>query len=645
MRETRLKAITGMVLTLLLTGMLALTVDIQPVKTEPVTITVIGPWAGVERDVFLSVLQAFENQTGISINYTFYRAEDLATLLPPQFEAGTTPGDVIFMWSWWIKEKGQEGHILDVTGLIDEANFSAGALDPVKVGCKLYGGAYTGKVKPGFWYRKSFFSAHNLTEPTTWTEFLTLLDNIAAVPGIVNPILSGDGVGWPLSDITEHFLATFGGPELHRNLTVGTVAWNSSEVRAIFADRLVPLLQGNFSDPIEWTTALNLWWNGDYGLYFMGSWITGMVENASDLGIIPLPGCEALVLPADYFFIPAYTEHPEEAKELFKFLASEEAQSIQVAAGGYIATNLGVPLDAYPAVDRIVANLTAGKELLLDLDDTIGGTFQTTFWDQLKLLWVSPGQLDNVLAAIQAVAPSPPSDTTRPVITVLSPENRTYATSSVPLTFTVSECTSWMGYSLDGQANVTTSENTNLTSLLDGTHYVVVYANDTSGNMGTSTTVYFTVDTAPPNITDVSQIPPENNVLPEDVVRVNATVTDYVSEVKRVILNYTNGNGTWITVNMTNLQGNIWNATIPAFPYGTNITYVIIAEDNANNTITTEDQGYLFQYQVIPEFPAAIILSLFMITTLVTIILGKTILSRKQPKENADLNTAHKACA
>jgi len=371
------------------------------------TITVIGPWAGKEMDAFLPVLDRFEALYGINVKYKKYRAEELATLLPAQFAAGKTPGDVIFMWGWWIAENGEEGHVLDVTDLVDEADFLNGTFDPVKVGNTIYGGAYTGKVKPGFWYRKSFFTANGLTPPTTWAEFETLLADIAAIPGIVNPIASGDGVGWPLSDITEHFIITYGGPQLQRDLIAGTVAWTSPEVKTtVFEEKLVPLLTaGHFSDPAEWTTILKEWWDGDYGLYFMGSWITGMVDDPNDLGVFSLPGCEGLVFVADYFFIPTYTEHLEEAKELFQFLASEEAQRVQVAQGGHIATNIHVSLDEYPAVDRMVANLTTGKEVLLDLDDTIGGEFQSTFWEQLQLLWVSPGQLDAVLAAIEAVAP------------------------------------------------------------------------------------------------------------------------------------------------------------------------------------------------------------------------------------------------
>jgi hypothetical protein len=215
------------------------------------------------------------------------------------------------------------------------------------------------------------------------------------------------------------------------------------------------------------------------------------------------------------------------------------------------------------------------------------------------------------------------SDVTPPIISILSPENKTYTVNTVPLTFTVSEATSWIGYSLDGQMNITTTGNTTIVSLPDGTHTITVYANDTAGNMGASSTVYFVVDTTPPNITEVSQTPLKNNVRPEDEVKINATVTDNLSGVKQVTLNYTNGNGTWITLKMTNLEGNIWNATIPAFPYCTNVTYILIAVDNVNNIITTEEMGYEYQYHVIPEFPSFLILPLFMIATILAVIIYK----------------------
>ena len=128
------------------------------------------------------------------------------------------------------------------------------------------------------------------------------------------------------------------------------------------------------------------------------------------------------------------------------------------------------------------------------------------------------------------------------------------------------------------------------------------------------------VDSTPPSINEVYQQPTNESVTPSDKVNVFANVTDDLSGVKQVLLNYTAGNGTWFVQTMEPYQIDIWNATIPAFPYCTNITYIIIAEDNANNTITTEEMEQTYQYHVIPEFPSALIVPLFMITTLLSTI-------------------------
>lgn len=94
----------------------------------------------------------------------------------------------------------------------------------------------------------------------------------------------------------------------------------------------------------------------------------------------------------------------------------------------------------------------------------------------------------------------PYPDTTPPIITISSPENKAYATISVPLVFAVDECACWIGYSVDGESNVTITGNTTLT-LSEGSHRIKVYANDTHGNMGWSDTISFMVDITLPTTT------------------------------------------------------------------------------------------------------------------------------------------------
>jgi len=165
--------------------------------------------------------------------------------------------------------------------------------------------------------------------------------------------------------------------------------------------------------------------------------------------------------------------------------------------------------------------LTVTSSPMTGITFTINGTPQTTPYTEWLLEdsytlempethdefvwshWLEDGDTNRIKTVtmntnILLTAVFTPPDTTPPTISIISPENKTYPVADVPLTFTVSESTSWIGYSLDGQTNVTITENITLSGLSDRSHYVVVYANDTIGNMGASSTVYLTVDTTEP---------------------------------------------------------------------------------------------------------------------------------------------------
>ena len=89
-------------------------------------------------------------------------------------------------------------------------------------------------------------------------------------------------------------------------------------------------------------------------------------------------------------------------------------------------------------------------------------------------------------------------DTTAPSISIESPFDNVTCCASVELTFFTNETVVWMGYSLDGQDNVTITGNTTLTDLPNGAHNVTVHATDLAGNTGVSETIIFTVDVPEP---------------------------------------------------------------------------------------------------------------------------------------------------
>ena len=108
-------------------------------------------------------------------------------------------------------------------------------------------------------------------------------------------------------------------------------------------------------------------------------------------------------------------------------------------------------------------------------------------------------------------------DSTSPTISNISIENMTYEKTDLTLNCTINERTSWIAYSFDNQANVTIKGyiiterplwmayrlddrinitmqgNTTLTGLTEGSHSLIIYANDTAGNMGTSQKIDFTI--------------------------------------------------------------------------------------------------------------------------------------------------------
>jgi N-acetylneuraminic acid mutarotase len=155
--------------------------------------------------------------------------------------------------------------------------------------------------------------------------------------------------------------------------------------------------------------------------------------------------------------------------------------------------------------------------------------------------------------------------TAPPIIQITSPENETY--NKVTLNFTVNRDTEWMGYSLDNQANVTLMGKTELLILSQGAHNIILYGNDSSGNMGSSNRVFFSVDTIAPDI--VIMLPQNQSYGSTDIqltFEVNKTVT-------------------WLAYSLDGQQNVtiIGNVTLPALSNGSH-RLIVYATDEVGNT-------------------------------------------------------------
>jgi len=384
-----------------------------PAPAEKPELTVFSLWSDDEEANFKEALAAFEEDTGISVRHIGYDTLELLITVPTQLRAKVAIADVVMApWPSWILSLAGEGWLTSVADMIDTTKIPETYLDVVTADNEIWGAPFKVSGKPGFWYRKSFFTANGLTVPTTYAEFETLLADISQISGVDAAVASGNGVGWPLSDTTEAFIIGLGGYQLQLDLIFGDAQFTSAAVKDVFVDLASLLQAGYFSVPDDFDAQVARVWDGTYGIYFQGSFITAFepfASNLDDVGFFPFPETDGATGAVDYAIMPAFTEHPDEAQQLIEFLAGAEAQEIMVGLGGFAAAHTDVPDSAYSPIDLEVLQFLRTVTVVPDLDDAIGGAFQTTFWDQLKALWVVPTtNLDTLLQNLQDNWSAPP---------------------------------------------------------------------------------------------------------------------------------------------------------------------------------------------------------------------------------------------
>jgi len=118
---------------------------------------------------------------------------------------------------------------------------------------------------------------------------------------------------------------------------------------------------------------------------------------------------------------------------------------------------------------------------------------------------------------------------------------------------------------------------------------------------------------------------PEGHVEPDQEVKILVNVTDFMSGVKNVTLSYNlNDSTVWINLPMVfNSTTGLYETTIKIQQANTLVKYKITAYDNAENFRVEDNNGTYYAYTVIPEFPSTMILSLFVLTTLIATVLLK----------------------
>jgi hypothetical protein len=179
-------------------------------------------------------------------------------------------------------------------------------------------------------------------------------------------------------------------------------------------------------------------------------------------------------------------------------------------------------------------------------------------------------------------------DVTPPEIYVFSPENITYTTSTIYFNASATEDISTWIVNYNG-TNITLSNINTTLEVLDGSYQLLMYGSDSSGNFGLNNSIYFTVDTSPPIITNITINP--SSVGLGQIVNITVNVTD-PSLVNSVLAQITRPGGSSVNYTMTEYATDLYyNDTYRGW-YNGSYEVVVYAYDSLDNLGYNDSESF-----------------------------------------------------
>ena len=266
------------------------------------------------------------------------------------------------------------GHIMDLSG----QPFLDNLTDEFREEMTLDGGVYGLPVDTaikGVFYNKDMFAERGLEVPTTYTEWVNVMDTFEA-EGMAPFARPFKDTNAPETDFKASFNVTlnYEDPQMWEKVASGEAKVADfpffKEELEKFAKRMsYTALDDYGNDPAR---ALQLFAAGEAPMMINGNWIMGdLFANAPDgnFGVFPLPWSED---PAknqfetktdDVFMVAQSTQHKDEVLEFLNFVGSDEGAQIWMEEAGLMPANKNVTLDdsVNDLLKAIDAQLKDGK--------------------------------------------------------------------------------------------------------------------------------------------------------------------------------------------------------------------------------------------------------------------------------------------
>jgi alpha-glucoside transport system substrate-binding protein len=388
-----------------------------------VTLNVAADWTGAEQSNFEKVLKQFSTDTGAKVNYTSY-GSDVATTLNTKIQGGDPPDVAVIPQPGLLDSLATAGSLIpldDATQSAVKANFAQDWVDLGSSGGKLYGIWFKGANKSTVWYNTDVYDTAGAKVPKTWDDFTKQL-KIVSDSGVYGLSIGADA-GWPLTDWFENVYLRTAGGDMYDKLSKHEIPWTDASVTTaltelgkLWSDSTLiqpGTAQRTFGDSVIAVfgspAAAGTVFEGDFVAGNISSDTKSVVGKTAKFYDFPsINGSDPSVVGGGNAAVQL--KDNKGAAALMKYLATPEAATIWVKAGGFTSPNKKVDVASYPdATSKSIAQaLVSAKTFRFDMSDlapsAFGGTKGAGEWQILIDFFNSPTDVAGTQQKLEAAA-------------------------------------------------------------------------------------------------------------------------------------------------------------------------------------------------------------------------------------------------
>ena len=399
-----------------------LTVVLAACNTAPTgqiggTVKVIGSWSGTEQEAFLAMIRPYEQQYGVTVQYTGTRDlngvlwEGVAKGRPPDVAGLPGPGQ--------MAEFARFGALKDLTGVIDTATYKQQTvptfIDLGTVDGKLVGVFIKATLKGLIWYNPKVFT---VGDPKTWQDLQIAAGRSKRAGQSIwcNGLESEATSGWPGTDWVEDILLRESGPDVYDDWVAGRLTWTSPEIKSAF-QRYGEVVSNSFGgNAAVITTRFEDSGNGLFAdppqclflhqATFMTQFFKSQAGARDDeYDFFPMPDMDpafagSVTGGGDLFGM--FNDTPQ-ARALMRYLVTPEAQSIWVKRGGALSVNTSVTDYPDEISKRAASVLSSASQFRFDASDLMPEQMNAAFLQAMVDYTRDPSSLDTILAHLDEV--------------------------------------------------------------------------------------------------------------------------------------------------------------------------------------------------------------------------------------------------